>query len=300
MASASSPPCTLFASGEASRALAGPGRAGVAAALRAVLQRNPLQFLLFSASQRLQHLQHRVASRVHARERGAGAFARGFGGVASVASVAKLKCIYISTTSPQRPLQHPAAASRQGVADLACSIGSAAPQAIKYPRKFNGLGPAGRRGFARAGNGVLAVRASRSWRRGRALGARLALGLDRAETGPIGAWSPVGTPPVATKSVRSQHVRAGSGLTHRANRGVASRQNPTPPSIPTPHPRRSTAPSSRAPFGAAAVPLGAFPVRRGAGAEPMKAGRGGAGCQGSGAANKGVHLCKGSGEVAHG
>lgn len=300
MASASAPPCTLFASGEASRAFTGAGPAGVAAVLRGVLQRNPLQSLRFSASQHLQHLQHRVASRVRIRERGAGAFARGFGGVASVASVARLKCIYISMTSPQHPLQRLAVAARQGVADHLCSIGSAAPQAIKYPRKFNGLGPAGRLGGARAGNGVLVVRASRSWARGGELVERLALALDQAETGPIGARSPVGAPPVASESVRSQHVRAGSGLTHRANRGAASCQNPTPPSIRDPHPRRSTAPSSRAPFGAAAAPLGAGLVRRGAGAEPWKAGRGGAGCQGSGAAKTGVPPTKGSGEVAHG
>lgn len=300
MASASAPPCTLFASGDVSRASMGFGPAGVAGVLRGVLRRNILQSLRFSASQHLQHLQHRVASRVRIRERGASAYARGSGGVASVASVARLKCIYISMTSPQRLLQRPAAASRQGVADLACSIGSAAPQAIKYPRKFNGLGPVGRIGLARAGNGVLVARASRSWRRGRALGARLALGLDQGETGPIGAWSPVGTPPVASESACFQGVRAGSGLTHRANRGAASCQNPPPPSIPTPHPRRSATPSSIAPFGAAAAPLGASLVRRGAGADPVNAGRGGAGCQGSGAANKGVLQPKGSGEVAHG
>lgn len=300
MASASAPPCTLFASGDASRASTGFGPTGVAGALRWVLQRKLLQSLSFSASQHLQHLQHRVTSRMCTRERGASAYARGFGGVASVASVARLKCIYISMTSPQRPSQRLAASARQGVADRLCPIGSAAPLAIKYPRIFKGLGPAGWLGLARAGNGVLGVRASRSWARGGELGERLALGLGGGETRPIGHRSPVGTPPVASESLRSQQLSAGSGLTHRANRGGASCQNPPPPSIPTPHPRRSATPSSHAPFGAAAAPLGASSVRRGAKADRVNAGRGGAGCQGSGAANKGVPQLKGSGEVAHG
>lgn len=300
MASASAPPCTLFASGDPSRASAGFGPTGVAGALRLVLQRKPLQSLLFSASQHLQHLQHRVASRMCIRERGASAYARGFGGVASVASVARLKCIYISMTSPQHPSQRFAAAARQGVADRLCPIGCAAPQAIKYPRKFKGLGPAGWLGLARAGNGVLRVSASRSWRRGAALGAAAELGLGGGETGPIWHRSPVGAPPVASESLRSQHVGAGSGLTHRAIRGGASRQNPAPPSRPTPTPLPPAAPSSLHPFGAAVAALGASFVRRGAKAERVNAGRGGAGWQGSGAANKGVLPTKGSGEVAHG
>ncbi len=300
MASASAPPCTLFASGDASRASAGFGPTGVAGVLRKVLQRNALQLLRFSASQHLQHPQRRVVSRVRIRERGMGAYARGFGGVASVASVAEIKCIYISMTSSQRPSQHTAAAARQGVAGRLCSVGCAAPQAIKYPRKFNGLRSAARLGCARAGNGGFAVSASRSWRRGGQLGAWSARGLEQGKTGPIGAWSPVGTPPVASKIVHCQYLRARSGLTHRAKQGGAIAPEPTPPSIGTPTPRRSTTPSSRHPFGAAVAALGAFPVRSGENADRVNAGRGGAGCQGSGAAKIGVLLTKGSGEVAYG
>ena len=303
MASASAPPCTLFQSGDASRASMGLGPSGVAGVLRVVLQRKCLQSLVFSASQHLQHPQRPLASHVHAFECGAasaGAYARGFGPVASVASVASLKCIYISIGWLQRALQRLVAGSAQGVAGLACLLGSAAPRAIKYPRIFKGLGLAGRDRRGSAGMGVLAVSAAGLAAARAQLGQGARLGLDQGETGHFGARSPVEASPVASQCERYQHVRADQRLTDLAKAGVASRQNRPPRPPADPYPRSSPHPSSLARLAAPAPAFRGPSGRKGENADRWVGGFRGFGVPEGSAAKTGGPLQAGSGEIRHG
>ncbi|CAM5767141.1 hypothetical protein BMIN10S_02126 [Bosea minatitlanensis] len=296
-------PATLFGNAIGSRALTGFGPTGVAGALRMVLQRNALRSLAFSRSQHLQHLQRPFASRVHRRGRAqarAGASTRGFGPVASVASVADDKSIYISIGYLQHPLQRLASALAQGVADHPCSIGSAAPQAIKYPRIFKGLRVARSAGGGNLGNGVLAMRAPGSRRRaGRSdQGRARPLGLALARPAPaVFASDP---PPVASEIVRYQVLSLPVFVSAASIWGGSLAFGPHPPSLPDPHPPEPPAPFSAARLAAPAGPSEGFPDRGGENADRWGAGSKGSGAPGSGAAKTGVLEKAGSGEVWHG
>ena len=295
-------PATLFGDAIVSRALTGCGPTGVAGALRGVLQRNALQSLSFSRSQHLQRLQQPVASRMCMRGRArasAGASTRGLGSVASVASVADDKSIYISMVYPQRSPQRLAIAAAQGVAARSCSIGSAAPQAIKYPRIFKGLRVARPRRAATAGNGVFGVSAAAPARpraelgQGRAKACGLALeGVQAGHFGPI-------LPPVASENERYQALRRPILVNAASIEGVASPSDPTPPTSAGPHPP-ATAPLSAARLAAPAGPSGGFPGRRGENADRWGGGARGSGAPGFFAAKTGVLEKPGSGEVRHG
>lgn len=300
MASASAPPCTLFQSGDVSRALTGLGPAGVARVLRWVLQRNTLQSLGFSALQHLQHLQRPVYPACTCVEACEGAPTRGRRPVASVASVVELKSIYISMLYLQHTLQRLAFAPPQGVAAPRCSIGSAAPQAIKYPRIFKGLGGSAASGAETGRNGVLGVSAPGSRRERAAIGERLALGLDLGEMGRFRPSSPVPQPPVASEGERYQQLRRNLPFTVPANMGVASPQNrpPRPPAEATPGDRPP--PSFLARPAAPAPALPGSTDRSGENADRWGRGFRGSGSRGSGAAKTGGLGRSGSGEVCHG
>lgn len=303
MASASAPPCTLPSERDASRALLGLGPSGVAGVLRKVLQRKSLQSLRYSASQHLQHLQHPFASRAHTRGRAearASAYARGFGGVASVASVADDYSIYISMVYLQRSPQRLARGATQGVAARPCPDLAAAAQAIKYPRIFKGLGSGEPDRAGSAGNGVLGVRASARLAARARLGPGARLGLDQGETGPLRPRSPVERSPVASRYERYQGLGAADRLTVLAKAGVASAPEGTPPSLADPHPQSAPTPSSASPFGADAGAAPASSGRSGENADRREAGLRGSGWQGSRPAKTGVLRSKGSGEVADG
>ncbi len=303
-------PATLFDHAVGSRAPMGSGPSGVAGMLRKALQRNALQSLRFLASQRLQHLQRPISSRMHMRGRArasAGAFARGLGSVASVASVAVDKSIYISMLYLQRSPQRSACRAAQGVADHLCSIGSAAPQAIKYPRIFKGLGGAEPLPAGSGRNGVLAVSASapaRSARpraeleRGSTRAAGLA--LEQAEMGRFRPWSQSQNGASPLKSVRYQHVMAFAAPVERTGGRVASPSDPYPPSPADPYPPNPTAPFSAARLAAGVGPSGGFPGRSGENADRWGQGFRGSGAPGSGAAKTGALEKAGSGEVRHG
>jgi len=296
-------PATLFGHAIGSRALTGFGPSGVAGVLRSVLQRKALQSLDYSALQRLQHLQRRLASRRHMRRRErarAGASTRGLGPVASVASVADDKSIYISMIYLQRPLQRRATAASGPVADHPCSIGSAAPQAIKYPRIFKGLAVAELRSAGTVGNGVLGVSASASLRAREVLDQGQARALDQGETGRFRPLSPANRPPVASHAVRYQRLSARSIVNASSAWGVASPQKAPPHPLPGGVPPAATRPLFAARFGAPVPGLPAFPDGRGENADRWGGGARGSGAPGTGPAKTDVLETMGSGEVRDG
>lgn len=296
-------PATLFGHAMGSRALMGSGPSGVAGALRRVLQRKSLQSLCYSPLQQLQRLQRPSPSRRHRRGRAearAGASTRGLGPVASVASVADDNSIYISMNYLQRPLQRRAAAASDPVADHPCSISSAAPQAIKYPRIFKGLGSAELHRAEIAGNGVLGVSASASRRAREAIGQGRAEALDQGEMGRFPPSSPVYRPPVASAGEQYQGVRPALALTVLAMQGVASPGKAPPLPLPGAVPPAATRPLFAARFGATAPGLPAFPDRRGENADRWGVGARGSGAPGSGPAKTGVLETMGSGEAQDG
>ena len=281
----------------------GFGPSGVAGALRRVLQRKVLQSLANPAPQRLQHSQRRRASYVHERRASVGAYTRGLGPVATVASVADELNVYISMVYPQRPLQRAARRLRQGVADRLCQIGSAASQPIKYPRIFKGLTVARCRSAARAGNGVLGVSAAAppaAARLGRALdqvaGEGDPLALERPETG---AFCPV-LPPVASENVRNQALSGADIVIAASHWGVACGSEPHPPLSAGPHPPEPTGPLSVARLAAPAGALGASSGRSGENADRCERGFRGLGAPGRGCAKVSALVNKGSGEFRHG
>lgn len=296
-------PATLFSAAIGSRASTGAGPAGVAGLLRRVLQRKPLQVLAFSLPQRLQRLQRRSASHVHMR-REAQASGRdragGFGGVVGVAGVAERECIYKSITYAATPFATPRRGAGEGVAAPALILPAAAPQGIKYPRLFKGLGGAGRSGAETGRFGVLSARAPASRRAARGADH---LGLERGERAQIGVSgppSPVPAPPFQWKGEQSQSLRAILRLTIPANRGVASRQNrpPRPPADPAP--RLRPTPSSSARFAAPAAGPAVFPAGPGEKAERSDSGARGSGAPGFRAAKTAGRRSSGSGARRHG
>lgn len=303
MASPCPLPATLFRNAIGSRDLTGLGPTGVAGVLRKVLQRKPLQSLSFSASQHLQHLQHPSASRMRmrpwrvARRRDR---ARGFGGVASVASVAKSEYIYISITCAATPAATPAPAAREDVAAPALILPGGAARRIKYARLFKGLGGAELVGAGMAGFGVLGARAPGSRRSTRSAGAAARRGRDLGETGRIGHRSPVRLPPVAGDREQYQHVATSRRLTVSANRGVAS-PRPGPPGLaPTRPPGFGRPPSSAARL---AAPVAASPVNPagcGEAADRPSIGTRVSGARGSSAAISAVQRSLGSGRSRRG
>lgn len=296
-------PATLFGHAIGSRALMGFGPSGVAGALRMVLQRKALQSLDYSALQRLQHLQRRLASRRHVRERGrarARVSTRGFGPVAVVASVADDKSIYISMIYLQRHLQRRAAAASGPVADHRCSTGSAAPQAIKYPRIFKGLAVVRRLPAGSAQNGVLGVSASASRPAREAIGQRRAEALDLGETGRFRPSSQSQNARSAQEYAPFQHLGALAAPVATTRGRVASHRKASPHPLPGGVPPASTRPPFAARFGAPAPGLPAFPDRRGENADRWGGGARGSGAQGSGPAKTGVLETMGSGEVRDG
>lgn len=175
-------PSTPFDVATCSRALRGLGETGVAGVLRQSVATKPLISLRKLASATLQHLQHLI-SRAYMRVwASAGACARVLVGVASVASVAKSKCIYISMLY----LQHPAILRLlQGVAAIAGVQGlglSVWRETIKYCRIFNGLGFSG---SALAGTGRFGGVGARA--RGWLAGSALDLAGSEVQTG-AGGW----------------------------------------------------------------------------------------------------------------
>lgn len=296
-------PETLFGHAIGSRALSGFGPSGVAGALRRVLQHNALQSLGYSSLQRLQRLQRQIASRRHMRGRAearAGASTRGLGPVASVASVADDKSIYISMVYLQRSLQRRATAASGPVAVRSCSIASAAPQAIKYPRIFKGLRVAELRAGGSAGNGVLGVSASASWRAREALDQGQARVLDQGETGRFRPLSPANRPPVARRGVQYQSLMPQTIVNASSAWGVASPGKAPPHPLPGGVPPASTRPLFAARFGAPAPALRASPGRRGENADRTVTGFRGSGVPGPRPAKTSVLETTGSGEVRDG
>lgn len=233
-------PATLIGAANCSRASMGFGPSGVAVALRVVLQRNILQSQGNLALQHLQRLQRLFASYVRGRRCGAeraSAYARGFGGVASVASVANEYSIYISVTYLQHGLQRLAGGRASGVAARSPLTGSEPPAAIKYPRIFKGLTVAAVLAARSGRYGVLAVSAS-PWRAAARRSARAGQGQARA----VAAWPKPGhfelvLPPVASEIVKNQALTPHDFVSDRSAWGVDRRADPTPPSIRTPTPR---------------------------------------------------------------
>lgn len=296
-------PATLFSSAIGSRAYSGLGPTGVAGALRKVLQRKPLQSLIFSASQHLQHLQQPSASRRHMRPWRVASgrdHARGFGGVASVASVANSKCIYKSMVCAATPAATPAPAARQPVAAPPCSIGSAAPKAIKNARLFNGLGSAGRVGAETGRFGVFGARAPAAWRAASCAGSAARRGLDQAQTGRNGHRSPVQLPPVAADREQYQRLAPSRRLTVSANRGVASAETGPPGLAPTRPPGFGRPPSSAARLAAPAAASPVFPAGNGENADRSSSGARVSGAWGSSAAISAAQRSSGSGAFHHG
>lgn len=296
-------PATLFGHAIGSRALSGSGPSGVAEVLRGSLQRNALQSLSYPPLQRLQHLQRRLVSRRHMRGRAqarASASTRGLGPVASVASVADDKSIYISMIYLQRPLQRRAAAASGPVAGHPCSIGFAAPQAIKYPRIFKGLAIAQRLQLGSTGNGVLGVSAPASRRAREAIGQRRAEALDQGELGRFRPSSQSQNARSAREHVSFQRVGAFAAPVATTRRGVASPGKAPPHPLPGGVPPAATRPLFAARFGAPAPGLPAFPGRRGENADRWSGGARGSGAPGSGPAKTGVLENMGSGEVRDG
>jgi hypothetical protein len=303
MASACPLPATLFSVAIGSRALAGSGPTGVAGLLRRVLQRKALQSLIFSRSQQLQRLQQPSASHVHTRgRRGASRrdHARGFGGVASVASVARLKCIYNSVTYAATRAATPRPAAREGVAAPASILPAAAPRAIKYARLFNGLGRAGRLGAETGRNGVFAMRAPAPRRAARRADRVELAALDQAREGRNRPPSPVPASPLQWKDRRDQQLGANLRLTIPANRGAASPQTDPPGLRRTPPPGFRPPPSSAARFAAPAAGPAFFPAGSGENADRWEAGARGSGAPGFGAAKTAGRRSSGSGRARHG
>jgi hypothetical protein len=303
MASACPLPATLFSVAIGSRALAGSGPAGVAGLLRRVLQRNLLRSLGFSRSQHLQRLQRSSASHVHMRRRrGASGrdHARGFGGVASVASVAERECIYKSITYAATPAATPRLAAREGVAAPALILPAAAPRAIKYARLFNGLGLAGRAGADLGRNGVLAMRAPASRRAARRADRAELAALDQAREGRNRPSSPVPASPLQWKGQRDQGLGVILRLTIPANRGVASPQTDPPGLRRTPPPGFRPPPSSAARFAAPAAGPAFFSAGSGENADWSEAGARGSGAPGIDAAKTAARRGSGSGDARHG
>ncbi len=296
-------PVTLFSAAIVSRGYPGLGPTGVAGALCEALQANALQSLAYSAPATLQHLQHLLASRVHMhRRRGASGrdHARGFGSVASVASVAKSEYIYKSIAYAATPSATVAAAIAQGVAALACPVGSEAPEAIKYPRIFKGLGAAGRSAAGIARFGVFGARAPGRPAAGAPASGATRRGLDLGETGRFRPSSPVPLSPAGEECERYQGRTPQDRLTVRVNRGPASRRKAAPPSRRDPTPRLRPAPSSPAPFGAPVGALRVFSAGGGENRDRPEVGARGVGARGQGAAKTCGLVKAGSGEFRHG
>lgn len=296
-------PATLFSQAIGSRALAGSGPAGVAGLLRRVLQCNALKSFAFSRSQHLQRLQRPLASRRHMRWRErarAGASTRGFGPVASVASVADDKSIYISMVYLQRPLQRDASAAASGVAAGFCSVRSAVPPAIKYPRIFKGLGGAELPAAETAENGVLGLRAAAFAARGADPGQSRAEALDLGETARFRAPSQSQIAGSARERVPFQRVGASAALVATTRGRVAACRKAAPPLPAGGHPPASPRPLFPARFSAPAPGLPAFPGRSGENADRWGGGARGSGAPRSGSAKTGVPVNPGSGEVRDG
>ena len=303
MALACPHPATLFSVAIGSRASAGLGAGSVAGLLQHVLRLKPLELLDFSLLQHLQRLQRPLPSHTHAHRRRAASgrdHARGFGGVASVASVAERECIYKSITCAATPSATPRGCAGEGVAAPALILPAAAPQGSKYPRLFKGLGAASLGSAETGRNGVLSARAPAS-RRAASRADRLGLdGRDQAQTGRFRPSSPVPASPFQRKSEQSQSLRPILRLTICAKRGAASRQNgpPRPPADPTPRPL--PAPSSAARFAAPAAGPAVFPAGSGEKAERSDSGARGSGAPGFRAAKTAGQRSSGSGEPRHG